>query len=130
MTTSSALIFDAEQFEKVICESSVPVVVEFWSEWCAPCRTYGVVIDELALEIGEAAIIAKVSVTDHPDACERHQVSSVPTTLIFDNGQLVRRLSGPRPLTHLRREIAACSTFAGAETPHPDLKDEEPHGHN
>lgn len=71
-----------------------PVLVDFWATWCGPCQTQGPIIDELAGEIGDKAVIAKLDVDENQDIAGNYGVMSIPTLLIFKNGEVVEQLVG------------------------------------
>ena len=72
------------------------VLVDFWAEWCGPCRVLGPTIDELEKEFVDSAIVAKLNITENPEASTKYSVRSIPTIIIYKNGEEVERLVGVR----------------------------------
>ena len=92
-------------FDEMIGSASLPVVVEFWAEWCPPCRTIAPVLESIAAGQDPSVQIFKVNVDEHPDLAARYEVFSIPTLLVFREGALVRRMVGARGRSQLVREI-------------------------
>jgi thioredoxin 1 len=92
-------------FDETIKGDSKPVVVDFWAEWCGPCKAIAPILHELADELGEQVTIAKVNVDDHPDLAMRYNVMSIPTLLIFNNGEVHKRLVGAKGKSALLQEL-------------------------
>lgn len=84
---------NAASFDKVI-NQDVPVLVDFWAPWCGPCKMLGPVIEEVEKEVGASAVVAKVNVDDEQDLAVKYNVSSIPTMIVFKNGQQVDRTVG------------------------------------
>ena len=78
----------AENFEKEVLQSEIPVLVDFYAEWCGPCKMLSPVIDEIAKEYEGKAKICRVNVDDEIELAQQYRVMSVPTVLIFKNGQV------------------------------------------
>lgn len=72
------------------------VLVDFWAEWCGPCRVLGPTIDELEKEFVDSAVVAKLNITENPEASTKYSVMSIPTIIIYKNGEEVERLVGVR----------------------------------
>jgi len=72
------------------------VLVDFWAEWCGPCRVLGPTIDELEKEFVDSAVVAKLNITENPEASTKYSVRSIPTIIIYKNGEEVERLVGVR----------------------------------
>ncbi len=86
-----------ENFEKTLNQSDCPVLVDFWAEWCGPCRMLGPVLDEIARESGDRATIAKVNIDEEPELASRFEVRSIPTLVVFRKGAEQDRLVGVVP---------------------------------
>ncbi|HOF85633.1 MAG TPA: thioredoxin [Treponemataceae bacterium] len=84
---------DGASFNKVINQDK-PVLVDFWAPWCGPCKMLGPVLEEAEKEIGDKAIIAKVNVDDEQDLAVKFGISSIPTMVLFKNGEAVERSVG------------------------------------
>ncbi len=81
------------------------VLVDFWAPWCGPCKIIAPILDELSAEIGDAAKIVKINVDDNPESASKYNVMSIPTLLIFKDGQLVDQLVGVQPKEKLKAVI-------------------------
>ena len=86
-----------QSFEKEILESDRPAVVDFWAEWCAPCRAIAPIIKDLAERYGDRVNVAKVDVDANPAIAGRFGIRAIPTVLAFRGGQVVGQLQGARP---------------------------------
>jgi thioredoxin 1 len=86
--------FTSNRFQQDVLENDQLVLVDAWAPWCAPCNAVGPVIDELAAEHEGRITVGKLNVDEHPDIASQYQVTSIPTVLVFDKGQLVNRLTG------------------------------------
>ena len=86
--------FDSQSFRDAIANSSGPVLVDFYADWCPPCRALAATIDALAAELGDRAIIGKLDVDAHRDIAGEFGIRSIPTILIFANGEIVQRFTG------------------------------------
>jgi thioredoxin 1 len=84
----STIELNETNFDREVLQSNQPVVVDFWAEWCGPCRMLGPVLDELAREQQDQAVVAKVSVDEQPALAARFNIQSIPTLLYFSSGQL------------------------------------------
>jgi thioredoxin 1 len=84
-------------FEEVVLKSSQPVLVDFWAEWCGPCRMVGPIIDELSKDYEGKAVVGKVDVDNNQEFAAKFGVRNIPTVLLFKNGELVDRKVGVSP---------------------------------
>ncbi len=91
-------------FEQVI-RGDRPVLVDFWAPWCGPCRMLAPSIEQLAREFGQRAVIAKLNVDENPITAQRYGIRSIPTLVIFRNGQPVDQMVGVQPLPVLRQRL-------------------------
>jgi thioredoxin 1 len=96
MASDKIINVTSENFESDVLKSSKPVLVDFWAEWCGPCRMVAPTLDEIADE-NEKIRIAKVNVDDQQDLAYRFQVSSIPTFILFKDGQVADRMMGAMP---------------------------------
>jgi thioredoxin 1 len=92
-------------FDETVAGSGKPVVVDFWAEWCGPCKLISPILREIAAEQGDKITVAKVNVDDNPDLAMRYNVMSIPTLLVFDGGEVHKRLVGAKGKTQLLQEL-------------------------
>lgn len=85
-----------DNFEKEAIEASKekPALVDFFAPWCGPCQVQGPIIDEVAEEIGDKAVVAKVNIDDNPELAEKYGVMSIPTLILFKDGQAAETMTG------------------------------------
>ena len=100
------LILTDANFQKEVLESTVPVLVDFWAPWCGPCQIMGPLLDELAAEWDVTKIkVAKMNVDDNSTVPGKYRVMSIPTFILFKNGQAVETLVGGMPKEKLRAGV-------------------------
>jgi len=101
---ASKKITDAS-FEADVLKSTKPVVVDFWAEWCGPCKAIGPSLEELAHELGEKVTIAKLNIDENPQAPSRFQVRGIPTLILFKDGKIAATKVGALPKAQLKSWI-------------------------
>ncbi|NLI60533.1 MAG: thioredoxin [Clostridiales bacterium] len=101
MANEKVLNLDSENFEEEVLNSNLPVLVDFWASWCGPCKMIAPIIDQLADDFKGKAKIAKVNVDEERDLASKYRVMSIPTLILFKDGQVVDQLMGARPKAEL-----------------------------
>lgn len=92
-------------FQNEVLESDKPVLVDFWAEWCGPCHMIAPVLEEIAAEKSDDLKIAKVNVDENGQSAQQHGVTSIPTMVLFKNGEPVERIVGAQPKERLLDQI-------------------------
>lgn len=95
-----------ESFKADVLESSKPVLVDFWAEWCGPCRMIAPVLDAIKAEHGEKLEIVKVNVDEQPQLAMEYQVTGIPLLGVFVDGKLVKQIVGAKPKNVLEADLA------------------------
>ncbi|MGH1398572.1 MAG: thioredoxin [Alphaproteobacteria bacterium] len=90
-----------DNFEAEVLKSETPVMVDFWAEWCGPCKQLSPIVDELAADMGDKIKVVKVNIEDAPEAPSKYGVRGVPTLMIFKGGELVDTKVGGMPKSQL-----------------------------
>ncbi len=94
-------------FEAEVLKSAEPVVVDFWAEWCGPCRMIAPALEEIAGSLGSKVKIVKLNVDENPKTASKYGVMSIPTLMLFKNGELASRQVGAAPKAKLEQWITA-----------------------
>jgi len=95
------------QWESAVLESEVPVFVDFWAEWCAPCRAMGPYVDKLAQEYQGRLKVLKINTQDNPEVPSRYGITAIPTFLVIKKGEVVKQMVGSQPYDALKKVVDA-----------------------
>ncbi|MFG1300550.1 thioredoxin [Xanthobacter sp. V3C-3] len=90
-----------QNFEQDVLQSSAPVIVDFWAEWCGPCRMVAPILEEVSGELGEKVRIVKLNVDENPQTASKYGIMSIPTLLLFKDGKIASRQVGAAPKAKL-----------------------------
>lgn len=105
MASANIVTLTESNFESEVLKSSVPVLVDFWAEWCGPCKMLGPTLDELSNEYAGKVKIAKLNVDDNQNLAAQYGVTSIPMLLFFKGGQIQNQMVGAKPKSVLKGEL-------------------------
>ena len=100
-----AIEVNDSNFEEVVIKSEKPVLVDFWAEWCGPCRMIAPTIEDMAREFSDKAVVAKCNVDDSPQVAIKYSIRSIPTILFFKEGKIADKQVGAVPKNVLANEL-------------------------
>ena len=107
MASQATLHLTEAAFDRTLAEHQEPIIVDFWAEWCGPCKAIAPSLEELATEYAGRVTIAKVNVDEHPGLAARFQVRSIPTLLFFKGGQVIDQVIGAVPKAQIKKRLDA-----------------------
>ncbi|MFT7484402.1 MAG: thioredoxin 1 [Candidatus Paceibacteria bacterium] len=102
---SNALDVTDSSWESTVLQSDTPVLVDFWAEWCGPCKAMGPLVDKLAEDLGEKIKVVKLNTQDNPEVPGRYGIVSIPTFMLIKDGEVVHQMLGSMPYPSFKSEV-------------------------
>ena len=102
---SEAISVDVQTFDKVVLQSDIPVLVDFWAPWCGPCRAIAPILDQIAAEQDGKLRVVKLNVDENLSLASRYDVSSIPAMKVFQGGEVVREVMGAMPKSQMEARL-------------------------
>lgn len=105
MADANVLEITADNFQGTVLENEKPVLVDFWAEWCGPCRMLTPVVEQIAKERGATLVVGKLNVDEHAAIAQKYNIQGIPFLGLFENGQLSRHAVGAMPKAQLEHAL-------------------------
>lgn len=100
-----SITLNEETFDKTVTDAKIPMLVDFWAPWCAPCQAIAPILDELAAEYEGKIVISRLNVDEAPKVATKYGISSIPTMLLFKEGKPVSQIVGFRPKAEMKKAL-------------------------
>ena len=105
MSSGKVVVVTDAEFESTVLQSDKPVILDFWAEWCQPCKMLSPTVEEIAGEYEDTVKVGKLNVDDNPDTATKYGIRGIPTLLFFKSGQVVQQLVGVKSKSEIKKVI-------------------------